>query len=49
MSDSLDTSNEEDATIGQKLQEALGTKLAERVAVDRLWAREVLGMSGASG
>ncbi|KAF5361003.1 hypothetical protein D9756_005121 [Leucocoprinus leucothites] len=48
MSDSLDSSNEEDAAIGQRLREALGDKLAERIAVDRLWAREVLGMSSTS-
>ncbi|KXN89059.1 Transcription initiation factor TFIID subunit 6 [Leucoagaricus sp. SymC.cos] len=48
MSDSLDTSNEEDAAIAQRLQDILGDKLAERVAVDRLWAREVLGISAAS-
>ncbi|KAF9451129.1 TAF-domain-containing protein [Macrolepiota fuliginosa MF-IS2] len=48
MSDTLDMSNEEDAAIARRLQEALGDKLAERVSVDRMWAREVLGVSQAS-
>ncbi|KAL9711367.1 histone H4-like TAF Taf6, SAGA complex subunit [Leucoagaricus gongylophorus] len=48
MTISLDLSNPEDATLGQKLHEVLGEKLADHVSVDRLWAREVLGISGAS-
>lgn len=48
MTISLDLSNPEDATVGQKLHEVLGEKLADHVSVDRLWAREVLGISGAS-
>lgn len=48
MSDSLNMSNEEDAVIAHRLQETLGDKLAERVAVDRMWAREVLGISETS-
>jgi transcription initiation factor TFIID subunit 6 len=45
MSDSLNSSNEEDAAIARRLQEAIGDQFAERVAVDRVWAREVLGIS----
>lgn len=45
MSDSLNLSNEEDAAIARRLQEAIGDQFAERVAVDRVWAREVLGIS----
>ncbi len=48
MSDPLDQNNEEDALISVRLQEALGDLLAERVGADRIWAREVLGMSEAS-
>ncbi|EKM79555.1 hypothetical protein AGABI1DRAFT_74664, partial [Agaricus bisporus var. burnettii JB137-S8] len=45
MSDSLDSGNEEDAAIARRLQEAIGDQFAGRVAVDRVWAREVLGIS----
>lgn len=45
MSDSLDSGNEEDATIARRLQGAIGDQFAGRVAVDRVWAREVLGIS----
>ena len=48
MSDSLNLGNSEDATVMQKLREALGEKLSEHVSVDRSWAREILGMSEAS-
>jgi len=48
MSDSLDLGSSEDATVMQKLREALGEKLSEHVSVDRFWAREILGMSEAS-
>jgi len=48
MSDSLDLGNPEDATVMQKLREALGEKLTDHVSVDRIWAREILGISEAS-
>lgn len=45
MSDSLNLSNDEDAAIARRLQEAIGDQFAERVAIDRVWAKEVLGVS----
>ncbi|KAF8998570.1 TATA box binding protein associated factor-domain-containing protein [Cyathus striatus] len=48
MSDSLDSENEADAEVANRLRDVLGDFFANRVAVDATWAREVLGISSSS-